>query len=232
MSDPLTSDPAEIYLLTQSDVLPGKEATYKRYLQQTMPLMAKYGAKPVFSGNGVEHTHATNHYGNNAVLSFPSRERLEAFLNDPAYREVAPLLKESVTNYHTAYLKPRQSPNPETVARDAFDKFTRGLATGEWQGFLDLLTDDFVLHFPKGQFAGRHEGKEKAAEFFAFVRKAYPEGLHVTEVLNVGCSGNAVMFEFLDEGTLRGEPYRGRVVVVLEVRGQQIAAYREFFGQV
>ncbi len=226
------SEHAEVYIITQSDVLPGEEDTYKTYLQKTMPIMAKYGAKPVFSGGGVEHPNATNHYSNNAVLSFPDRERLEAFLNDPDYQKASPLLKKSVTNYHTAYLSPRKLPNPEGVARDAFDKFKHGLATGEWKSFLNVLTDDFVFHFPKGQFAGRFEGKNKAAEFFAFVRQAYPNGLHVTEVVNVARSGNTVMFEFLDEGELRGEPYKGRVVVVLEVRGEQISAYREFFGQV
>lgn len=58
--------------------------------------------------------------------------------------------------------------NPENtlkIAQQAFEKFTHALATGEWQGFLDMLTEDFNFWFPVGKFHGLNEGKERAKEF-------------------------------------------------------------------
>jgi limonene-1,2-epoxide hydrolase len=119
----------------------------------------------------------------------------------------------------------------ETVGRTAFDHFTHGLATGEWDNFIAMLTDDFTFYFPKGKFAGEHHGKDKAAEFFGFVRKAYPEGLFVTNLQTVAVGGETVMFEFQDEGKLFDKPYTGRVIVAFDVRGDKISAYREYFGK-
>jgi ketosteroid isomerase-like protein len=39
-----------------------------------------------------------------------------------------------------------------------------------------------------------------------------------------------VVFEFRDEGLMLGQPYKNRVAVSFDVRGDQIAAYREYFG--
>lgn len=118
----------------------------------------------------------------------------------------------------------------EQVGRQAFEHFRHGLATGEWDNFLEMLTDDFTLVFPKGKFAGVHHGKDKASEFYGFVRKAYPEGLFITNVQTVAVGDKTVMFEFQDHGTLFGQPYEGRVVIALDVRDEKICAYREYFG--
>ncbi|MEQ8676119.1 MAG: nuclear transport factor 2 family protein [Aggregatilineales bacterium] len=118
----------------------------------------------------------------------------------------------------------------EQIGRQAFEHFRQGLATGEWVAFLDMLTDDFTLTFPKGKFAGTHHGKDKATEFFGFVRKAYPEGLFITNLQTVAVGENTVMFEFQDEGKLFDQPYQGRVVIALDVRGDKISGYREYFG--
>lgn len=123
-----------------------------------------------------------------------------------------------------------RSREPETVARLAFETLKYGLAKGEFEGFLSMLTDDVVMRFPKGRFAGTHHGKEKAAEYFDFVAQAFSDGLHVTQVVNVGVSGKGVMFELENEGLLFGKPYQGKIVVVLDVRGEKICGYREYLG--
>jgi ketosteroid isomerase-like protein len=41
---------------------------------------------------------------------------------------------------------------------------------------------------------------------------------------------NTFVYEFRDEGTLRGEPYRNRVAISLDVCGGKICGYREYFG--
>jgi ketosteroid isomerase-like protein len=120
------------------------------------------------------------------------------------------------------------------VAKQAFEHFRRGLGSGDWQPWLDVLTDDFSFRFPMGRWRGEHRGKGDAAEFFAYVRQVYPEGLEL-EVDRVTANESTVVFEFRDWGALviPGQPpreYRNRVAVSLDVRGDRIAAYREYFG--
>lgn len=226
------SEHSQVLLITQSDTAPGQEGLYREYLQKTVAIMGRYGGKVVFVGTGLENRSATRRYGNNAVLSFPGKGVLEAFLADPDYRAVQALQKAAVVNLHTAYFTPRPpaSASPEAVARRAFEQFRQGLATGSWGGFLGMLTDDFTFSFPKGKFAGEHHGQDKAAAFFAYVSEVYAEGLHVTGLHHVAVSGNTVFFEFEDEGKLFGKPYYGRVVVAFDVRQDKLCGYREYFG--
>jgi len=220
---------AGVVLITQSNIKEGQEATYQAYIQQTIPLLAKYGGGVAFVGPGIPQ--GTHQYVNNAVLTFPSQEAMQQFLSDPTYLEISALQKTAVEDLHTAYFIPRQrTPDPEQVARQAFDHFRHGLATGEWQAFLDMLTEDFVFRFPIGEWKGVHQGKDQAAQFFAYVSSAYPDGLFVTEVHSVGISDKTVLFEFEDKGTLRGNPYHGRVIVAFDVRDDKICGYREYFG--
>jgi ketosteroid isomerase-like protein len=115
------------------------------------------------------------------------------------------------------------------TAQRAFGHFSHGLKTGEWDAFLDMLTDDFTFYFPVGQFQGAHTGRERAREFFSYVHSVFPGGLTVM-LDRVMSNDTTVVFEFRDEGEMRGAPYRNRVAVSFDVRGEQIAAYREYFG--
>jgi ketosteroid isomerase-like protein len=122
-----------------------------------------------------------------------------------------------------------QSENTLTVAHQAFEHFQHGLATGEWNQFLDMLTEDFSFWFPMGKYHGLNEGKEKAKEFFQYVSQAYKSGLSVT-LDRVTSNETTVVFEFRDEGLLFGELYKNRVAVSFDVRGDKICSYREYFG--
>ena len=122
-----------------------------------------------------------------------------------------------------------QSDNTLTVAHQAFEHFQHGLATGEWNQFLDMLTEDFSFWFPMGKYHGLNQGKEKAREFFQYVSQAYKSGLTVT-LDRVTSNETTVVFEFRDEGLLFGELYKNRVAVSFDVRGDKICSYREYFG--
>jgi ketosteroid isomerase-like protein len=116
------------------------------------------------------------------------------------------------------------------LAEIAFQKFANGLATGEWQPYLDLLAQDFVFWFPMGKYQGRNEGKEKATEFFNYVRTVYPTGLFAT-LENMVIGENTVVYEFKDEGLLFGTTeYKNRVAVAMDFKNGKITAYREYFG--
>lgn len=123
----------------------------------------------------------------------------------------------------------------EAKGREAFEKFRRGLETSQWRDFTDLVTDDFTFHFPQGKWRGEHSGKEKALEFFRYVTSVFPGGISVTSVDRVLVSGDTVMFEFKDEGEMvvpgaGPRPYRNRVAIAFDFRGEQVSGYREYFG--
>ena len=119
--------------------------------------------------------------------------------------------------------------NTLAVAQQAFTHFEHGLATGEWQAFLDMLTDDFSLWFPLGKFQGLNVGKDRAIEFFHYVSEVYSDGLTLT-LDRVTSNETTVVFEFRDEGLMWSNPYRNRVAVSFDVRGNQICGYREYLG--
>lgn len=50
-----------------------------------------------------------------------------------------------------------KEPHPNEIDHQTFDHFTHGLATGEWQPFLDILTEDFTFWFPVGPYQGLGE---------------------------------------------------------------------------
>lgn len=122
-----------------------------------------------------------------------------------------------------------QTSNTLTVAHQAFEHFRYGLATGEWQPFLDMLTDDFSFWFPIGKFHGLNEGKDRAIAFFNYVNDVYSEGLTLT-LDRVTSNETTVVFEFRDQGKMWGEPYKNRVAISFDVRGDKICSYREYLG--
>lgn len=121
-------------------------------------------------------------------------------------------------------------PPAQTVADQAFYHLTQGLASGQWEPFFNQLADDITFSFPMGKYVGSHQGKDKAIEFFRYVSTAFPQGLTVTEVLRRTRSDSTFVYEFRDEGSLRGAPYKNRVAISLDVCGTRICGYREYFG--
>jgi uncharacterized protein (DUF1330 family) len=222
-------------LFIQGRLKPGAEPIYQQYVEGTGPLMAEYGVEVSAVGGGVASEHTTEAWPVNAILRFPSREAAEAFLGDPRYLEIKEKYRDKA--YETLHLSlvETRAPKvrtPKAVAEEAFADLSAGLATGEWQPWLDRLSDDFTFHFPMGRFQGLNEGKERAAEFFAFVSQVYSEGLFVDEVVGVTAEGTRVIFEFADHGLMFGEPYNNLVAISLDVCGEQICGYREYFGLV
>ncbi|AKG24334.1 nuclear transport factor 2 family protein [Calothrix sp. 336/3] len=120
--------------------------------------------------------------------------------------------------------------NSLNVANLAFLHFRHGLEMGEWQNFLDMLTDDFCFWFPLGKFAGLNVGKERAEEFFTYVSQVFHPGLKIIAVDRVTSNATKVVFEFRDAGLLLGEGYQNRVAVSFDIRGDQVCGYREYFG--
>ncbi|MFP4299646.1 MAG: nuclear transport factor 2 family protein [Spirulinaceae cyanobacterium] len=117
----------------------------------------------------------------------------------------------------------------QDTGKQAFEYFSQGLATQQWDAFLEMLADDFTFWFPAGPFQGLNTGKAKAREFCQYVAACFPDGLSVT-LDGITSNETTVVFELRSEGKFRGEIYKNRVAVFFDVRGDKICSYREYFG--
>jgi ketosteroid isomerase-like protein len=120
--------------------------------------------------------------------------------------------------------------NTLKVAHQAFENLQHGLATADWNPLLDMLTEDFTFWFPVGQYHGINVGKEKAKALFQYVSEVFGTTIKLTSLERVTSNETTVVFEFRDEGMMREEPYKNRIAVSFDVRGDKICGYREYFG--
>jgi ketosteroid isomerase-like protein len=116
------------------------------------------------------------------------------------------------------------------VGMQAFEKFKSGVQKGDWNSFFEMLTDDFTIFFPRGEFQGERKGKENAMKFFRYVGETFKDGFTVVEMLRITASETTIIFEMRDEAILNGKPYKNRVALSWDVRDNKISAYREYFG--
>jgi ketosteroid isomerase-like protein len=120
--------------------------------------------------------------------------------------------------------------NTLKVGYQAFENLKIGLSTEEWAPMLDMVTEDFTFWFPMGPYHGLNIGKEKALAFFQYVSEVFGRTIKLTSLEHVTSNETTVVFEFRDEGMMRDEPYKNRIAVSFDVRGDKICGYREYFG--
>lgn len=221
-------DDRPLFVFVQSMLKPDAADLFAEYLAQSRALMQEYGVEVIASGEGVEHPQAHDVWPRNSLLRYPSFAAFQQYMNDPRQPALKAIRERAYAANHVTMFAPT-APDPRSVAMRAFNHFCVGLASGEWTPFLEMLSDDFSFWFPRGKYKGLNVGKERAREFFSYVSSVFSEGLSVTLDRVVG-SGSTYVFEFRDEGKLRGQPYANRVAIALDVRGDKICAYREYFG--
>ena len=117
------------------------------------------------------------------------------------------------------------------VAQAAFEEFSQGLSSGNWDAFLERLSEDFTFWFPAGPFKGRNVGKARARAFFGSVSKVFPEGLSLTVERMMG-DGNTVLFEVRSYGLMFGHPYENQAAISFDIQGEKVCDYREYLGAV
>lgn len=116
------------------------------------------------------------------------------------------------------------------IAQTAFDYFSQGLASGQWQDFLEMLTEDFTFSFPVEPFEGNNVGKEKAEIFFTYVsQQVFTTGLSLT-VERITSNDTTVVFEVESQGLMFGKPYNNHAAISFDVRGHLICGYREYLS--
>ena len=115
-----------------------------------------------------------------------------------------------------------------TTVKLAFDYFSKGLASGEWDDFLDVLTEDFSFSFPVAPFQGNNVGKDKAKQFFNYVsQQVFKTGLFL-RVERITSNENTVVFEVKSQGLMFDKPYSNQAAISFDVRKYLIYGYREY----
>lgn len=116
------------------------------------------------------------------------------------------------------------------IAQQAFDYFSHGLASGAWDNFLAMLTEDFTFSFPIAPFQGRNIGKDKAELFFNYVStQVFTEGLYLT-VERITSNETTVVFEVQSQGLMFGKPYQNQAAISFDIRDNLICGYREYLS--
>lgn len=116
---------------------------------------------------------------------------------------------------------------PLDIAQPAFQDLIHGLATGQWQAFLDRLTDDFVFWFPAAPFQGENIGKPRAAEFFHYISQEFNRSLIITPE-QITYSDSTVVFDLRTENPTANPPVTGRAAISFDIRDDRICALRQY----
>lgn len=120
--------------------------------------------------------------------------------------------------------------NVET-ALQAFRYLAEGHKAGSFDNYLSMLTEDYTFFAPAGAFRGKNVGKQKAAEFYAVITAAKADFIF-SDPIRITSSGDTVVIEFTDEGTIMGEYYFNRIASSFDIRDGKVYGYREYFGDI
>lgn len=120
------------------------------------------------------------------------------------------------------------------IAQQAFAVFVQGWTTGDFQAFLEMLTDEFTFWYPYGNHRGKFTGQAGKAQMITKCHEHSKAGdrLMFNPPHHITSSDTTVMFEFECEGVINQEPYQGRIAIALEVTNEKISGFREYFGDV
>ncbi|HEY9643584.1 MAG TPA: nuclear transport factor 2 family protein [Coleofasciculaceae cyanobacterium] len=61
-----------------------------------------------------------------------------------------------------------------STALRAWQYLAEGHRNGNFQSYLDMLTEDYVFYMPLGEFRGRNVGRDRAAQCYEAIAKVKP----------------------------------------------------------
>jgi ketosteroid isomerase-like protein len=118
------------------------------------------------------------------------------------------------------------------VAEAAFKELQRGAGTGDWGGFIDLLSDDVRIMIPvppnlPNPPEGVLVGKDIAKRLFARHHGQVVAAVRL-ECKRVAANGSLVVMEARVEGSLGGEIAANYFAFVFDTRDQKVASMYEY----
>jgi ketosteroid isomerase-like protein len=117
------------------------------------------------------------------------------------------------------------------VALEAWRCNARGHAGESFEPWYEMLAEDVVVFMPTGPFRGETRGRDQVRAIYDAIAQAEPR-LVYEHPLRVTQSGNTVVIEFDDHGTIAGVPYRNRIAGSFDIQNDKVVVYREYFGDI
>ncbi|MFN6569346.1 nuclear transport factor 2 family protein [Dendronalium sp. ChiSLP03b] len=120
------------------------------------------------------------------------------------------------------------------TAQQAFDYLARGWATGNFQPYIDMLSDDVSFWLPVGTQRDQSFSSEGKEQIIARLRARQAAGdrLIFSPPDRITSNDTTITFEFESQGTIRNQPFRGRNAISFDVKNDKISSIREYFGDI
>jgi ketosteroid isomerase-like protein len=117
------------------------------------------------------------------------------------------------------------------IAQQAFDHLAQGWATGDFQPYIDMLSDQVKFWVPVGKQRSTsfgYEGKEQMSARL-WRHKEAGDRLTFSSPDHVTSNNTTVTFEFESQGTIANQPFKGRNAISFDVKDDKISGVREYF---
>ncbi|QSJ15958.1 nuclear transport factor 2 family protein [Nostoc sp. UHCC 0702] len=120
------------------------------------------------------------------------------------------------------------------TAQQAFDHLAKGWATGDYQPYIDMLSDHVSFWLPVGKQRSQPFAYEGKQQIIARLQARTEKGDRLTfsSPDRVTSNNTTVTFEFESQGTIASLPFKGRNAISFDVKGGKISAVREYFGDI
>ncbi|BAZ53683.1 hypothetical protein NIES4103_63660 [Nostoc sp. NIES-4103] len=120
------------------------------------------------------------------------------------------------------------------IAQQAFDHLAKGWATGDFQPYIDMLSDDVTFSLPVGKQRNQPFAYEGKQQIIARLRAWTEAGdrLTLSSPDRITSNNTTVTFEFESQGMINNQTFKGRNAISFDVKGCQISAVREYFGDI
>ncbi|CAD5936388.1 hypothetical protein PCC9214_01633 [Planktothrix tepida] len=116
------------------------------------------------------------------------------------------------------------------VAQQGFARLQQGLATGQWEPFLEMVMEDCTFSFPAGSYKGLHQGKTTLAKFLNYASECVFKKSLMLTLQRITHNQTTVIFEVSSDGEMWGQPYQNQAAIVFDIQDDRICSYREYLG--
>ncbi|AKG24633.1 nuclear transport factor 2 family protein [Calothrix sp. 336/3] len=120
------------------------------------------------------------------------------------------------------------------IARQAFDFLAQGWATGNFQPFIEMLSDDVIFWLPVGKQLDKSFSYADKQQIIARFEKRLEAGDRLTfsPPDDITSNETSVTFEFEAQGTINHQPVTRRNAISFDIREDKIVGIREYFGDI
>jgi len=115
------------------------------------------------------------------------------------------------------------------TARKALKHWIHAIKTGDWEGYMELLTEDYTFWLPKGGFT------YKTSDLVSSKEQLVDSDLNVNrlraysnEPSRVSRGENTVVFEFIYDADDSNSYFQNCMALSFDVEGEMIKACREY----